>query len=89
MDYGCIIWSQANKCDLNRIYNQQKRIIKSILQKPLRTPTDSLLLSLKWLTFHNCCRYHTGIMIYKALHNLTPPYISNLVSISDSKLYIF
>ena len=42
---------------------------------------------LGWLTFRCRCEYHTSVMIYKSLNNLTPNYIAQLITLSKISNY--
>jgi hypothetical protein len=86
-EYGCIVWSNGNRHDLNRIYKIQKRAARIILKKPIRTPTKDLFHNLKWLSFESRCKYHTALLVYKSIHNLVPKYITDIVKVSNNPRY--
>jgi hypothetical protein len=86
-DYGCIIWSQCNKSDVNKITKLQKRTAGIILNKPLKTNSLDMFQNMKWLSFPSRYKYFSGIMVYKAMNELTPAYISNLIPLSQNKTY--
>jgi hypothetical protein len=44
--------------------------------------------NMKWLSFPSRCKYFSGIMVYKAMNELTPAYISNLIPLSQNKTYL-
>ena len=86
-DYGCVTWHHAKLSSINRIIKMQKRTARIILHKPLKSNSHDMFKSLKWLTFPKRCDYFTGLMVYKALHNLSPKYITNLIPLSVNNNY--
>ena len=84
-DYCCTVWANGNKTCSSKLNKIQKRAARIILQKSYDTPSLKLFSKLEWLTFENRCKYHSGVMVYKALNNLTPIHISNMfTSLSSS-----
>ena len=53
----------------------------------MRTRSKDLFTQLRWLSFGNRCNYHTALLIYKSLNNLTPKYIKDLISFSKNSSY--
>ena len=88
-DYACINWSLAAKSELVRLNKLQKRACTYILNKKVKTSTEltSAHKELNLLSFDKRVRYFTSIMVTKALHNLTPPYIYDLISPSLNDNY--
>ena len=86
-DYCCTIWGKDNKRYINKIYKLQKRVAKIILNKPLRSPTIGLLKELNWLSFSDRCKYHAGVLVFKALNNMAPNYLSELLTLSNNDNY--
>jgi len=83
-DYCCVVWANGTKSCLKKLYKIQKRAARLILMKPNRTPSIPLFNTLGWLTFNNRLKYHTAVLVYKALNNQAPKYISDLfVSVSS------
>ena len=87
IDYACVTWQKANVSDINRIVKLQKRCARIILNASLKESSESLFKSLKWLTFPNRCKYFTGILIFKSLHNLAPKYIKERIEFTENKDY--
>lgn len=87
LDYGCVIWSHANTSALNRIIKLQKRTARIILHKPIQTQTKELFTTLKWLSFFSRCKYHSGLIVYKALNKLAPDYITNILPVANNESY--
>ena len=59
---------------LQRLHNKAG---KTILQLPYDTSTTHVMHELKWLTIGERIYFHRAILMYKALNNLTPYYITN------------
>ena len=53
----------------------------------MRTPSKDLFTHLRWLSFGNRYNYHTALLIYKSLNNLTPKYIKDIISFSNNSSY--
>ena len=88
MDYGSTIWGQCGKININRINKLQKRAARIILHKPLSTPSQELFNDLHWMTFEERVNYMTAVLTYKAMNNLAPSYLSNLlVPVSNTLAY--
>jgi len=60
-DYCCVVWANGTKSYLNKLYAIQKRTARLVLMKPNRTPSQPLFNTLRWLTFNNRYKYHTGV----------------------------
>ncbi len=63
---------------LQKIQNAAARMIKSAKKYESVTP---LLISLKWLPVRIIIIYKILVLVFKALHNLAPVYLSGLVAI--------
>ena len=83
LDYCCSIWSNANSELINSVVKFQKRAARSILDKPLETPSIELFTELKWMMFPERVVYQKAILMYKVMHNLTPPYLTNIFKFSS------
>ena len=78
LDYCCTIWGNANTELINLVVKFQKRAARSILGKPLETPSAEMFSELHWMTFPDRVDYQKAILMYKITHNLTPSYLSDL-----------
>ena len=87
-DYGCISWNHCKPAFTNRIIKLQKRAACIFLEKPRKTSSKSNFTSLKWLSIIGRQKYFTTLMVYKTLHGLAPPYMSNLESYSRSQYHM-
>ena len=53
----------------------------------VRTPSKDLFTKLNWLNFGYRFKYHTAVLMYKCLNNLTPKYITDVISFSNNFTY--
>ena len=67
---------------MTSIIKFQKRAARSILDKPIETPSEELFAELKWMTFPERVMYQKAILMYKIMHNLTPAYLTNMFTFS-------
>ena len=79
MDYCCVVWGNTPKQNLDRIYRLQKRAARLILDVDSKAPSLPLFVQLGWLPIYDRIKYFRAVTVYKALHNLAPSYISNLI----------
>ena len=86
-DYCCPVWGRNTKQNLSRTSMLQKKAARIILGASMRTPSKDLFTQLRWLSFDNRFHYHTALLIYKSLNNLTPKYIKGIISLSNNSSY--
>ena len=87
MDYCCVVWGKGNKGYINKIIKLQKRIAKTILGKHTKYSNENILKQLNWLSYYDRCKYHASVLVYKTIYKLSPPYMSDLISISNNKVH--
>ena len=80
MDYCCIIWGRSRNHNVEQVAKLQKRAARLILRADITTSSKDMFKSLKWMSFRDRIEYHTCVMVYKTLNNLTPEYITDLLS---------
>ena len=78
LDYCCTIWGNANNELLNTVIKFQKRAARSILDKPIDTPSSEMFAELNWMTFPERVNYQKAVLMFKIMHGLTPSYLHNL-----------
>lgn len=83
LDYCCTIWGNANIELLNTVVKFQKRAARSILDKPIETPSNEMFTQLRWMTFPERVNYQKAILVYKIMHNLTPSYLQTLFQFTN------
>ena len=100
IDYCSTVWGNCKAADIDRVIKFQKRAARLILDEDFNTPSNVLFKALGWLRFDDRVNYRKAVMMYKALHDLSPTYISNkfththsihqinLRSLTDTTLYI-
>ena len=86
-DYCCTVWWKSAKYRTSKLSVLQKRAARITLGAPSRTSSIELFAELNWLTFDNRCDYHAGVLIYKCRNNLSPRYISDIISFSSNTKY--
>ena len=65
LDYCCSIWGNANTELMNTVVKFQKRAARSILVKPIETPSIKLFSEVKWMMFPDRVIYQKAILMYK------------------------
>ena len=78
LQYCCTKWGQCNKTDIYSIIKLQKQAARLILDADKYSPSSPLFVQLEWDTFDKIVQEKQATMVFKALNNLTPDYISNL-----------
>ena len=86
-DYCCHIWGKENKTYINKINKIQVRIAKIILDKPLRAHSENIFAEIQLLSFNRRCMYHTAVLVYKTLNNMSPSYLSESLIVSNNSSY--
>ena len=79
IDYGSITWGSTSSANIARLNKLQKRAARIILHADFTTPSPLMFKELRWLSVSDRLKYNKATMIYKALNNQTPEYISNLL----------
>ena len=65
--------------NIGRLSKLQKRAAHIILKADIMTPSSYMFQELSWLSIPKRLMYNKAVFAYKALNNLTPAYISNLL----------
>ena len=86
LDYGCLTRSRTTVTYINRLVKLQKRAARIILNAYFMTPSENMFRELNCLSFPNRVKYHLCIMMYKALNNLAPMYLTDLFT-TTSKIH--
>ena len=79
IDYGSNTWGSTSKLNIERLSKLQKRAARIILKADFDTPSSEMFNELGWSTIENRHNYNKAVLTYKALNDLTPEYISNLL----------
>ena len=80
IDYGSCSWGSTTKLNIERIYKLQKKAARIILKVDYITPSVEMFQRLRWMTVSQRINYNKAVLTYKALNNLTPAYISDLLT---------
>ena len=81
IDYGSISWGSASKMRIERINKLQKRAARIILKTDYTTPSAEMFQQLgRMAVSQRKKNYNKAFLTYKALNNLTPAYISDLLT---------
>ena len=86
IDYGSSTWGTTSKANIERISKLQKRAVRIFLKAPFDTASAEIFNTLGWQTVTRRHNYNKAVLVYKALNNLTPTYISDLLT-SVSQLH--
>ena len=79
-DYGCVDWGHCSANNVDRLLKLKKRAARIILQAEFNTPSNQLFNILNWRPIQKRIQYYTCILVFKSLNNLTPEYISEMIS---------
>jgi len=79
MEYCCVVWGNASKDKIDRIHRLQKRAARLILDRGSKEPSLPLFMELGWLPIHERIKYFRAITVFKALNDLAPEYIKDLI----------
>lgn len=79
LDYGSITWGSTSASNIERICKLQKRAARIILKADLNTPSTDMFEELGWFPVGKRINYNKAVLTYKALNNMAPEYITNLL----------
>ena len=79
IDYGSITWGSASSSNIECLNKLQKRAARIILRTDFNTPSQEMFQELGWSPVSNRIKYNKAVLTYRALNNLTPAYITNLL----------
>ena len=79
IDYGSVVWGTTSSSNLDRISKLQKRAARIILNADFNAPSAEMFKELSWLPLVKRLKYNKAVFTYKALNNLTPQYITDLL----------
>ena len=79
IDYGSVTWGATSNASIERLSKLQKRAARIILHADCTTPSAFMFKELGWLSVADRLTHNKATLIYKALNNQTPEYISDLL----------
>lgn len=80
LDYGSVTWGTSSAMNIERLLKLQKRAARIILKTDLNTPSADMFKELGWLPLRKRIDYNKAVLTYKALNNMAPEYITNLLT---------
>ena len=80
LDYGSNTWGTTSCANIERLSKLQKRAARIILKADFFTPSKFMFETLGWLSVPKRLLYNKAILTYKALNNMTPAHITNLLT---------
>lgn len=79
IDYGSVVWGTTSATNIDRITKLQKRAARIILRADYTTPSAAMFHELGWLPVNKRLKYNKAVFTYKAVNNLSPQYITDLL----------
>ena len=79
IDYGSNTWGTTSKHNIERISELQKRAARIILKADYNILSSVMFTQLGWATIPNRHDFNKAVLTYKAMNNLTPEYITDLL----------
>lgn len=80
VDYGSNTWGTTTSTNIDRLLKLQKRAARIILQADFTTPSTLMFSELGWQSVPKRILYNKAVLTYKAINNMTPEYISDLLT---------
>jgi hypothetical protein len=79
-EYCINVWSMCNGVTMERAFKLQKFAARTILDinNPSSIHSSELFKELNWLSLPYLAMYKKTVMVFKALHNTTPSYITDM-----------
>ena len=80
IDYGSNTWGTTTITNIERLSKLLKRAARIILQVDYTTPSTTMFCELGWQSIHKRLLYNKAVLTYKAINNMTPAYISDMLT---------
>lgn len=80
LDYGSVTWGSTSAANIERLSKLQKRAARIILNAEFDTPSTLMFQELDWTSVASRIKYNKAILTYKALNDMTPEYISTMLT---------
>ena len=81
--YGSNTWGATNNSNIDRLKKLQKRAARIILRTDFTSSSGDMFKQLGWVSVASRLQYNKAVLTYKALNDLTPSYISDLLKPSE------
>ena len=86
-DYGSITWGTTSIANIQRLSKLQNRAARIILKANCDTPSSLMFQELSLPSVENRLKYNKEVPSYRALSNLTPDYLTELLTpLSELKI---
>ena len=82
-DYCCSVWGTSFKKDIDTLIKLQKIAARLILDVDYTVPSTELFKILKWLPIDKNVRFRQATLVYKALNDMTPSYMTDIFTSSS------
>ena len=79
IDYGSVAWGATSSSNIERLAKLQKPAARIILHAAFNTPSAFMFKELGWLSVADRLKFNKAVLIYRAVNNKTPEYISKLL----------
>ena len=73
-------WGSTSNTNIERVNKLQKMAARIILKADYTTPSADMFQRLGWMPVAKRINYNKAVLTYKAMNNLTPSYISDLLT---------
>ena len=83
-DYCSVVWANALKTDLNQLQILQNRSLRIVMNVDYMYATNNLYDTLKLDRLHLRWSKQLACTIYRSIHKMCPPYLSNIFVFRDS-----
>jgi hypothetical protein len=79
-NYCISVWSSCNASSMDRVFKLQKMAARIILDVNSISSIRSseLFKQLNWISLPSLAKYSKTVMVFKALNNMSPPYITEM-----------
>ena len=77
LSYCTLVWGDNNNSNLNSLFLQQKKIIRTCTMSLWLEHTTPLFISLKTLKIHDIYTFQLAVHMFRYHHNLLPPDLPN------------
>ena len=79
IDDGSNSWGSTSNTSIERVNKLRKRAARIILKADYTTPSEDMFQWLGWMPVAKRINYNKAVLTYKAMNNLTPSYIPDLL----------
>ena len=73
LSYCIHIWGATYNAHIDHLVRLQKKVLRIIVGKPPRTPSDPIFKELGLLKLSHIFQYNIGLFMFKVYHCMTPP----------------